>query len=225
MPEPTRNRRSEQREVARAAMLETAIGLLAAHGYSGMKLADVSRDSGYSYGLAPFYFESKAGLMLAIQEEIDATFTEYMAPVCDPESSGREFVDQWVTGLFAFAKELPRPLAGQRRDPRRVGGERPSGRRRARPVRRPQRGHAAGRVRTRHRRRQHPDVRRRPHAASVTVEALVKGVNFEWFGDPTVDLDDRCRLVLDVVRPTDPTVTRSPRARSACPAEEALDGH
>ncbi len=64
-------------------MLETAIGLLAAHGYSGMKLADVSRDSGYSYGLAPFYFESKAGLMLAIQEEIDATFTEYMASVCD----------------------------------------------------------------------------------------------------------------------------------------------
>ena len=198
MPEPTRNRRLEQREVARAAMLETAIGLLAAHGYSGMKLADVSRDSGYSYGLAPFYFESKAGLMLAIQEEIDATFTEYMASVCDKESSGREFVDQWVTGLFAFAKEHPAhwrasvvilvesvvsvPQVAHEHTSfvaRNVGTLRAAF----------ERGIADGSIPT--------SVD--PHAASVAVEALVKGVNFEWFGDPTVDLDDRCQLVLDVV--------------------------
>ena len=36
--------------------------------------------------------------------------------------------------------------------------------------------------------------------AATTVAALMKGINFEWFGDPSVDLDKSCRLVLDVVR-------------------------
>jgi len=199
MSEPTRSRRSEQREVARKAMLESAIGLLAANGYSGMKLADVSRVSGYSYGLAPFYFESKAGLMLAIQEEIDATFTEYMASACDPESSGRQFVDQWVTGMFGFAKEHPSHwrasvviLVESVVSVRHVADEHAQFV--ARNVRTLQaafqRGIADGSI----------PATVDAHSAALTVEALVKGVNLDWFGDPTVDLDDRCRLVLDIVR-------------------------
>ena len=38
------------------------------------------------------------------------------------------------------------------------------------------------------------------HRAAVAVAAMVKGLNFDWFGDPTVDLDEGCELVLDVVR-------------------------
>jgi len=180
-------------------MLESAIGLLAANGYSGMKLADVSRVSGYSYGLAPFYFESKAGLMLAIQEEIDATFTEHMASACDPESSGRHFVDQWVIGMFGFAKQHPSHwrasvviLVESVVSVRHVADEHAHFV--ARNVRTLQaafeRGIADGSI----------PATVDAHSAALTVEALVKGVNIDWFGDPTVDLDDRCRLVLDVVR-------------------------
>jgi AcrR family transcriptional regulator len=180
-------------------MLETAIGLLAAKGYSGMKLADVSRDSGYSYGLAPFHFESKAGLMLAIQEKIDATYTDHMAAACDRDAPGREFVDQWITATFAFAKEYPAHwrasvviLVESVVGVPDVAAE-----------------HAQFASRNVETLRQAFERGRRdrtiprsvdPHAAAVTIAALVKGINFEWFGDPKVDLDERCALVLDVVR-------------------------
>jgi hypothetical protein len=39
-----------------------------------------------------------------------------------------------------------------------------------------------------------------PHSAAVVVEALVKGINLDWFSDPTIDLDKRRELVLGVVR-------------------------
>src|SRR5205814_4507651 len=107
VPQAASARRAERSGVARAAMLEAAIGLLATKGYSGMKLADVSRESGYSYGLAPFHFESKAGLMLAIQEAIDAAYRDHMAAACDPDASGRKFAEQWITATFTFAKEHP----------------------------------------------------------------------------------------------------------------------
>ncbi len=107
MPAAAKARRDERSGVARVAMLEAAIGLLATKGYPGMRLADVSRESGYSYGLAPFHFESKAGLMLAIQAEIDEAYRDHMVRACDPDASGRAFAEQWITATFAFAKEHP----------------------------------------------------------------------------------------------------------------------
>jgi AcrR family transcriptional regulator len=197
--EPATTGRSERREVARAAMLEAALGLLAANGYSGMKLADVSRASGYSYGLAPFYFESKAGLMRAIQEEIDATFTDHMAAACDPEGSGREFVDQWVTATFAFAKEHPSHyrasvviLVESVVSVPEVAAEHTQ--------------FVARNVDTLHDAFElgirDGSIPRSvdPYTAAVTVEALIKGIVFDWFGDPTIDLDERRELVLGVVR-------------------------
>ncbi|WP_322751157.1 MULTISPECIES: TetR/AcrR family transcriptional regulator [unclassified Frankia] len=194
-----RTRRAERSGAARAAMLDTAIGLLATRGYSGMKLADVSRGSGYSYGLAPFHFESKAGLLRAIQEEIDASYTDHMAAACDPDIPGREFVDRWVTATFAFAKGHPAHwrasvvilvesvlgvpdvavehsrFASRNIETLRTAFER---------------GRRDGSI----------PASVDPPAAAATVAALMKGINFEWFGDPTVDLDASCRLVLDVVR-------------------------
>ena len=179
-------------------MLETAIGLLATRGYSGMKLADVSRESGYSYGLAPFYFESKAGLMKAIQEAIDRNYTDHMAAACDPGVTGREFVDQWVTATFSFAKTHPahwrasvvilvESVVGV---PDVAVEHAQFASRNVETLRTAfQRGQRDGSV------PRSVDAR----AAAATVAALMKGINFEWFGDPSVDLDDSCRLVLDVV--------------------------
>lgn len=180
-------------------MLQAAIELLAANGYSGMTLADVSRVSGYSYGLAPFYFESKAGLLLAIQEKIDVTFTDYMAANCNPESPGRQFVDQWVTATLDFAKEHPShwrasvvilvesvvgvpAVAAQH--------SRFVSRNQARLRDAFERGIWDGSI--------PPSVD--PYAAAVTVASMMKGIHFDWFGDPSIDLDERRDLVLGVVR-------------------------
>ena len=199
MSDSARTRRSERKDAARAAMLRAAIELLAANGYSGMKLADVSRVSGYSYGLAPFYFESKAGLMRAIQEEIDATFTSYMAAHCDAASPGREFVDQWVTATLAFAREHPShwrasvvilvesvvsvPAVSAQHSrfvSRNVASLRDAF----------ERGIWDGSI--------PPSVD--PYAAAVTVASMMKGIHFDWFGDPSIDLDERRDLVLGVIR-------------------------
>ena len=199
VPQAASARRAERSGVARAAMLEAAIGLLATKGYSGMKLADVSRESGYSYGLAPFHFESKAGLMLAIQEEIDANYTDHMAAACDPDAPGRQFVDQWIIATFAFAKDHPahwrasvvilvESVVGV---PDVAAEHAQFASRNVDTLRRAvERGRRDGTIPT--------SVD--PHAAAVTVAALIKGINFEWFGDPTVDLDESRQLVLDVVR-------------------------
>jgi len=194
-----KTRRAERSGVARATMLETAIRLLATKGYSGMKLADVSRESGYSYGLAPFHFESKAGLMLAIQEEIDATYRAYMAAACDLDASGQEFVDQWIAATFAFAKDHPahwrasvvilvESVVGV---PDVAAEHAQFASRNVETLRRAfERGMRDGSV------PRSVD----PHATAVTVAAMIKGLNFEWFGDPTVDLDESRELVLDAVR-------------------------
>jgi AcrR family transcriptional regulator len=195
----TKTPRSQRREASRGAILEAAIELLAANGYPGMRLADVSRVAGVSYGLASFYFESKAGLLMAIQKEIDARFTAYMAAACDESAPGRAFVEQWITGLFGFAKGhrahwrasvmilvesvgAAPEVAAEHTEfvGRNVGTLRDAF----------ARGIADGSI----------PASIDPRSAAVAVEALVKGINLDWFSDPTIDLDERRELVIGVVR-------------------------
>jgi AcrR family transcriptional regulator len=199
MTEPARKSRAERREVARARMLEAAIELLADHGYSGMRLADVSGLAGYGYGLAHFYFESKAGLMTAIQEEIDCRYTEYMSATCDPGADGRTFVEQWVTSTFAFAKEYQAHwrasvvilVESVVSVPEVAAMQSAFVSRNTQTLQRAfERGVDDGSVAP------HVD----PYTSAVAVEALIKGINYDRFGDPSVDLDERCGLVLRVVR-------------------------
>lgn len=194
-----KTRRAQRREASRVAILEAAIEVLAAKGYPGMRLADVSRVAGVGYGLSSFHFESKAGLLMAIQEEIDARFTAYMAAACDESAPGRAFVEQWITGLFGFARDhrahwrasvmilvesvvaVPE-VASEHTEfvSRNVGTLRDAF----------ARGIADGSI----------PASVDPYSTAVAVAALVKGINLDWFSDPTIDLGERCELVLGVVR-------------------------
>jgi AcrR family transcriptional regulator len=198
MPEPARKSRAERRELARSTMLEAAIQLLAERGYAGMRLGDVSKTAGYAYGLAPFYFESKSGLMTAIQEEIDRAYTEFMAASCDPDADGRTFVEQWVASTFAFSREYPAHwrasvvlLVESVVAVPEVGAQHSGFV--SRNVRTLQdaleRGVVDGSVGA------HVD----PHACAVAIEALMKGLNFDRFADRSADLDERSAIALEVV--------------------------
>jgi len=180
-------------------MLEAAVELLAANGYAGMRLADVSSAAGVSYGLAPTRFESKAGLLKAIQAEIDGRFTAHMAAVCDENAPGRAFIEQWVAGLFGFARGHPAHwrasvviLVESVLTVPEVAAEHTTFVKRNVATMRNavERGIADGSI----------PASVDPYATAVVVEALVKGIALDWFSDTTIDLDERRDLVLAALR-------------------------
>src|SRR5688500_4138595 len=65
-----RRTQAQRRGAARAAIIETAIRLLADGGYANMTLADLGERAGYSRSLAAHYFGSKAKLLAAVVEHV-----------------------------------------------------------------------------------------------------------------------------------------------------------
>ena len=97
MPEPRRRTQAQRRDAARAALLDTAIGLLADGGYASMTLADVGERAGYSRSLAAHYFGSKPKLLAAI---IDYVLTESPPPTLDPGLRGVGRIEAEITSFF-----------------------------------------------------------------------------------------------------------------------------
>ncbi|MBV2155587.1 TetR/AcrR family transcriptional regulator [Kitasatospora sp. SUK 42] len=94
--EPTRRTQAERRARAEAALLAAAARLVAEHGSTGVTLARVGEEAGFSRGLATHYFGSKAALLARLQDE---ALAEAMAAAA-PERSGAGAVDE----LCRFAR-------------------------------------------------------------------------------------------------------------------------
>ncbi|MBO1418707.1 TetR/AcrR family transcriptional regulator [Streptomyces sp. FH025] len=93
---PARRTQAERRARAEAALLAAAARLVAEHGSTGVTLARVGEEAGFSRGLATHYFGSKAALLARLQEE---ALAEAMAAAA-PERSGAGAVDE----LCRFAR-------------------------------------------------------------------------------------------------------------------------
>ncbi|MFJ9840512.1 TetR/AcrR family transcriptional regulator [Kitasatospora sp. NPDC101155] len=93
---PPRRTQAERRARAEAALLAAAARLIAEHGSTGVTLARVGEEAGFSRGLATHYFGSKAALLARLQEE---ALAEAMAAAA-PERSGAGAVAE----LCAFAR-------------------------------------------------------------------------------------------------------------------------
>ncbi|MFJ9773554.1 TetR/AcrR family transcriptional regulator [Kitasatospora sp. NPDC101157] len=81
---PSRRTQAERRAHAERALLAAAARLIAEHGSTGVTLARVGEEAGFSRGLASHYFGSKAALLARLQEE---ALAEAMAAAA-PERSG-----------------------------------------------------------------------------------------------------------------------------------------
>lgn len=81
---PPRRTQAERRAHAERALLAAAARLIAEHGSTGVTLARVGEEAGFSRGLATHYFGSKAALLARLQEE---ALAEAMAAAA-PERSG-----------------------------------------------------------------------------------------------------------------------------------------
>ncbi|MFB7908830.1 TetR/AcrR family transcriptional regulator [Kitasatospora sp. NPDC056076] len=81
---PARRTQAERRAHAEAALIAAAARLIAEHGSTGVTLARVGEEAGFSRGLATHYFGSKAALLARLQEE---ALAEAMAAAA-PERSG-----------------------------------------------------------------------------------------------------------------------------------------
>lgn len=93
---PARRTQAERRARAESALIAAAARLIAEHGSTGVTLARVGEEAGFSRGLATHYFGSKAALLARLQE---AALAEAMAAAA-PERSGAGAVDE----LCGFAR-------------------------------------------------------------------------------------------------------------------------
>ncbi|MEU1369772.1 TetR/AcrR family transcriptional regulator [Streptomyces sp. NPDC005803] len=186
-----RRTQAQRRDTARAAIIETAIRLLADGGYANMTLADLGERAGYSRSLATHYFGSKPKLLAAVvQHVLDqnpsarldeslrgfARIEAEVAAVLDGLEESPHMARAYIVITFEAITSLPelRPV---------VHEQNVAFRRRIESALRE--GKALGTVR--------PDVD--AASASIAVMAMVRGIAWEWFTDSSLDLA-ACRRAL-----------------------------
>ncbi|MET7842573.1 TetR/AcrR family transcriptional regulator [Streptomyces sp. NPDC005356] len=186
-----RRTQAQRRGTARAAIVETAIRLLANGGYANMTLADLGERAGYSRSLATHYFGSKPKLLAAVvQHVLDhnpsarldeslrgfARIEAEVAAVFDGLDESPHMARAYIVITFEAITSLPelRPV---------VHEQNVAFRRRIESALRE--GKALGTVR--------PDVD--AASVSIAVMAMVRGIVWEWFTDSSLDLP-ACRRAL-----------------------------
>src|SRR5437879_11365844 len=182
--DPPRRTQAQRRDTARTAILETAIRLLADGGYGRIHLADVGERAGYIRSLATHYFGPKPQLLAAI---IDHVLSASPPRALDGDTRGIERVDAEIASLFAGLRASPQWVRAYIVIAHEAATSVPE-------LRSPiheqnlafrERIHAAieegiriGQVRA--------DVD--ATSASITIMAMARGIAWEWFTDPTLDL-------------------------------------
>jgi AcrR family transcriptional regulator len=77
-PHSARRSQAERREESDRRMLRAAAELIARQGLSGTTLADIGQAAGYSRGLPVWRYGSKAGLIAALLESMDAWLASHL---------------------------------------------------------------------------------------------------------------------------------------------------
>lgn len=97
----SRQRREQQKEELRQAILDAAAHLLLAHGYEGFSLRQVAEQIGYTPTTIYLYFEDKADLLFAVVDSAYADFSRRLQAAYDSTDDplqriralGRAYVD------------------------------------------------------------------------------------------------------------------------------------
>jgi TetR/AcrR family transcriptional regulator len=83
---PADGERQRDAERSRQALLDAALDEFASHGYAGARVADIARRAGVNKQLINYYFGSKEGLYLAVQQawlDREADFATPDLPLAD----------------------------------------------------------------------------------------------------------------------------------------------
>ncbi|MFF4354939.1 TetR/AcrR family transcriptional regulator [Streptomyces sp. NPDC001530] len=73
---PLPTMRDDQREASRRRLIDAALGILAEEGYRGLTVKKVGDRAGVSRGMVNYHFESKAGLVEAVINDIREVFVD-----------------------------------------------------------------------------------------------------------------------------------------------------
>ena len=123
---PARTARAARQEQGKQDILGAAAHLLASHGYHGMSMRDLARDTGMSLANLYNYFSSKEDLVFALQtrafETLIATAEQALAAVQAPEARLYAFILNHVRYITAH-RDVTRVLVEE-------AGELPARRRR-----------------------------------------------------------------------------------------------
>jgi len=210
-----RRTQAQRRDTARTAILETAVQLLASGGYASMTLADVGERAGYSRSLATHYFGSKPKLLAAVIEYVP---TESPPRAFADAAPGMERIEAEINGLFANLRAHPWwPRAYIV-----IAHEAATSLPELQP--------AIHRQNVAFRRRIEValgeaielgsiDPELDVVSASVAIMAMLRGVAWEWFTDPSLDLAACERAVLTQAR-----ALATPRSRRRASAGAQVDG-
>lgn len=191
-----RRTQEQRRGTARAAILDAAIDLVARGGYASMTLADVGQRAGYSRSLATHYFGSKVKLLAAVIEHVVAR-NNGRTPDAVPYGLGRLHgeVDMVFDGIRDQPITMRAYLAIAHEAATAVPEIRPAIHQQNLAFRRfiqtsLSEGVARGEIR--------PDLDVVSTALALT--AMLRGLVWEWFTDPTLDLVAARRAVRRQIR-------------------------
>jgi AcrR family transcriptional regulator len=201
-------------------MIDAALALLADGGYAGMTLGRIAADAGVSEALTIHHFGSKAELFRAVIDDLHDRFHEEEAAKDGAGARrGRDRIVDWVNARFdEFVNEPLRAraflviaiesatavpdISGVIRDHNQLAIDFI--------VQAARDGIADGSI--------GGDIA--ADSATIAVIALVRGVGYEWFSDPAIDLESRRADVLSAVDrvlgpPVSGPVTNGRRRRSS----------
>jgi AcrR family transcriptional regulator len=179
-------------------MLDVAIDLLGRKGYAGMTLASVGRLSGYSHGLATMYFGSKAELAKEVALEAERRYFTYVTESSSEATSGLEYVRTWVTSNFEFVDKYPHVIraalvivveAFTTVHDVRATYEGLAEQRAVMLYEALRRGIDDGSVRS------DVDI----ETMSLMISVAVAGANYQWLGNPYLDLERRRLAILRTI--------------------------
>jgi AcrR family transcriptional regulator len=191
-----RRTQGERRDAARTAILETAVQLLAGGGYASMTLADLGQRAGYSRSLATHYFGSKSKLLA---EVIDYVLTESPPRALADDAPGTERIEAEVEGFFANLRTHPWWLRAYIVIAHEAATSLPE----LQPAIHRQNVAFRGRIEAALREAidlGSVDPELDVVSASLAIMAMVRGVAWEWFTDPSLDVDACERALLTQVR-------------------------
>lgn len=88
--EASQQRRQQEKQDVRQAILDAASALFLEHGYQGFSLRQVAEQIGYSPGTLYLYFEDKDAILLAIMSEGVIQFGQMITQAAQPDVDERQ---------------------------------------------------------------------------------------------------------------------------------------
>jgi AcrR family transcriptional regulator len=104
-PRDRPDRRRLKGEASRERILDAAVQLFSERGYAGTGVQDIARAAGIEKAALYWHFGSKAGLLAAVLDRMDAEFVDRIVKRVAEGAGPDERLDRFVNGLKRLAAE------------------------------------------------------------------------------------------------------------------------